>query len=113
MKTERLEAQSRRDNLRLYGSDDKSDESWEESETRVRYIDEHLNINETSTQIERAHRIRGKNSPRLIIVKLSHYKDKIKSHTKKIEKTFSKLIAKNATAPDNPTNETVRNTIRA
>ena len=36
MKTERLEAQSRRDNLRFYGFDDKNDESWEESETRVK-----------------------------------------------------------------------------
>ena len=35
MKTERLEAQSRRDNQWFYGFDDKSDESWEESEPRV------------------------------------------------------------------------------
>ena len=42
----------------------------------MRYIDEHLNINETSIQIERADRFRGKNSLRLIIVKLSHYKDR-------------------------------------
>ena len=56
MKTERLESQSRSDNLRFYGFGDKSDESWEESETRVRnYIDEHLNIDEASIKIERAH----------------------------------------------------------
>ena len=36
MKTDRLEAQSRRDNLWVYGFDDKSDESCEESETRVK-----------------------------------------------------------------------------
>ena len=35
MKTERFEAQSRRDNLRFYGFDDKRDESWEKSETRL------------------------------------------------------------------------------
>ena len=41
--------------------DDRSDESWEESETRVRnYIDEHLNIDKTFIQFERAPRIRGK-----------------------------------------------------
>ena len=34
MKTELLEVQSRRDNLRFYGFDDRSDESWEELETR-------------------------------------------------------------------------------
>ena len=40
------------------------------------YIDEHLNIDEASIQIERANHIRGKNSPQPIIVKLSHYKDR-------------------------------------
>ena len=42
MKTERLEAQSRRDNLRFYGFDDKFDESWDESETRVK-VESRLN----------------------------------------------------------------------
>ena len=64
MQIERLEAQYRRDNLRFYGfddkSDDKSDESWEESETTVRnYIDEHIDIDEATIQIERARRIWG------------------------------------------------------
>ena len=36
MKTEHLEAQSQRRNLRFYEFFDKSDESWEELETRVR-----------------------------------------------------------------------------
>ena len=35
MKTERLESQSRRDNMPRYRFDDKSNKSWEESETRV------------------------------------------------------------------------------
>ena len=57
MKTECLVAQSRHDNPQFYGFGDKSDESWEESETRVRnYFDEHLNIDED--QIKRPHRIR-------------------------------------------------------
>ena len=61
----------------VFGFDDKSDESWEESETRLRnYIDEHLYIDEAPIQIERANRIRGKNSPRPIIVMFSHYKDR-------------------------------------
>ena len=59
IKRERLEVQSRRDTLRFYGlddkSDDKSDEPWENSETRVRnYIDEHLNIDEVSIQLEKS-----------------------------------------------------------
>ena len=40
------------------------------------YIDEHLNIDEASIQIERAHRIRGKKSPRPIIVKFLLYNDR-------------------------------------
>ena len=32
IKNERLEAQSRRDNLRFHGFDDRRDENWEESE---------------------------------------------------------------------------------
>ena len=42
MKTELLEAQFQRDNLLFYGFDDKSDESWEESETRVK-VESRLN----------------------------------------------------------------------
>ena len=46
-KNERLEAQSRRDNLRFHGLDDKMGETWEESETKVRdYISNDLGIDE-------------------------------------------------------------------
>ena len=75
----------------VYGSDDDSDESWEESETRVQnYTHEHLNIDEYFIKIERAYHIRGgggKNSPRPIIMN---------SCTIKIEKMLSKLDVKNA-----------------
>ena len=42
----------------------------------LNHIDEHLNLDEASIQIERAHRIRGKQSSRPIIVKFLHYKDR-------------------------------------
>ena len=64
-------------------------------------FDEHLNIDEASIQIERAYRIRGKNSPRPIIVKFSHYKDRenvLKTYRKKHKNIVNQ-------APDNPTNE--------
>ena len=78
-KNERLEAQSRRDNLRFHGLDDKMGETWEESETKVRdYISNGLGIDESTIRVERAHRIRSKISPRPIIVKFSHYKDRDK-----------------------------------
>ena len=79
IKNERLEAQSRRDNLRFYGFDDKQDETWEESENTIRsYIANELNLFESSVQIERAHRIPSKTSPRPVIVKFSFYKDRDK-----------------------------------
>ena len=77
IRNERLEAQSRRDNLRFYGFEDKQGETWEESENKVRsYIVNDLNIEESSIQIERAHRIPSKTSPRPLIVKFSFYKDR-------------------------------------
>ena len=77
MKTERLEAQSRRDNLKFHGFEDHRGETWEESENIVRrYISEELDLNESAIQIERAHRVRSRNSPRPIIVKFSYYKDR-------------------------------------
>ena len=78
-KNERLEAQSRRANLRFHGLDDEMGETWEESETKVRdYISNGLGIDESTIRVERAHRIRSKISPRSIIVKFSHYKDRDK-----------------------------------
>ena len=79
MENERLEAHSRRDNLRFHGFEDKRGETWDESESKVRnYIFDDLGVDESSIRIERAHRIRSKNSPRPIIVKFSHYKDREK-----------------------------------
>ena len=72
--------------------DYRSDESWEESETRVRnYIDEHLNIDKTFIQFERAPRIRGKTSPRPINVRFLIYKDRenvLKAYCEKRKKTL-------------------------
>ena len=77
MKSERLEAHSRRDNLRFHGFEDKRGETWDESESKVRnYVYDDLGVDESSIRIERAHR--SKNSPRPIIVKFSHYKDREK-----------------------------------
>ena len=76
IRNERLEAQSRRDDLRFYGFEDKQGETWEESENKVRsYIANDLNIEESSIQIERAHLIPRKTSHRPLIVKFSFYKD--------------------------------------
>lgn len=78
-KNERLESQSRRENLKFFGIEESRKESWDESENKVRkYIAEGLNIDDTSIQIERAHRLGGSSTPRPIIVKFSFFKDKEK-----------------------------------
>ena len=97
IKNERLEAQSRRDNLRFHGFDDRRDENWEESESKVRvYISEELGVDDSSIQIERAHGLRSKNTPRPIIVKFTRYKDR-----EKVLKAYrEKRKAQNNAAPD-------------
>ena len=67
------------------------------------YIDEYLtyNIDEASIQIERTHRIQGKNSPGPIIVKFLHYKD-IENVLKTYHEKRKNIVSQ---APDNPTNE--------
>ena len=76
-KLDQLENQSRRENLVFHGLKDKSNETWEESESNVRkYIFEDLGLDETRISVERAHRINTKSSPRPVIVKFSLFKDK-------------------------------------
>ena len=86
-KNERLESQSRRENLKFYGIDESRKETWEESENKVRnYIAEGFNMNETDIKIERAHRLGGSNSaPRPVIVKFSFYK-----HKERVLRTYRK-----------------------
>ncbi|MCG8044708.1 MAG: hypothetical protein N0E48_03320 [Candidatus Thiodiazotropha endolucinida] len=77
MKNERIEAQSRRENLKFYGVDDDSNETWDQSEQKIRtYLRDGLEIDDVNIKIERAHRLPSKSSPRPIIVKFSHFKDK-------------------------------------
>ena len=79
-KNEKLESQSRRENLKFFGLEEARNESWEESETKVRnHIAEGLNIDDSEIRIERAHRLTGSKSvPKPIIVKFSFFKDKEK-----------------------------------
>ena len=76
-RNEQLEAQSRRENLKFYGLTDDKAETWEQSEEKIRsYLSTELHIEERSIKIERAHRLPSKSSPRPVIVKFSHFKDK-------------------------------------
>jgi hypothetical protein len=76
-----LEDRSRRNNLRFEGIEEKENESWEESESKVKqFIKDKLNIKH-EIQIERAHRTGKKNETgqkkrRTIVVKFLNYKDK-------------------------------------
>ena len=70
-KRERLEAQSRRENL------PEKNETWEDTENKMReYISRDLEMNQENISIERAHRIQGTEKTRPVIVKFSFYKDK-------------------------------------
>ena len=74
---EKLEAQSRRENLRFFDISEEPRETWDQSEQKVRdYISGTLGINDSDVKIERAHRLPGKSHPRPLIVKFSYYKDK-------------------------------------
>lgn len=79
-KNEKLESHSRRFNLKFFGFEDSINESWEESENKVKnYLHEGLHIDDSEIRIERAHRLGGSKSvPRPIIVKFSFFKDKEK-----------------------------------
>ena len=88
--TDYLESQSRRNNLRIDGIPESSNESWAETETCVRDV-QHTKLQmakETvdSIEIERAHRTGRKNypdsrsnegkKPRTIVIKLTKFKDR-------------------------------------
>ena len=77
LRYEKLEAQSCRENLRFFEIPETPRGTWDHSEEKVRdYIFNSLGINDTDIKIERAHRLPAKSSPRPLIVKFSHYKDK-------------------------------------
>ena len=79
MKYEKLEAQSRREDLKFFDIEESEDETWDQSELKIRqYITNDLQIDDTDIKIERAHRLPGKTKPRPLIAKFSFYKDKDK-----------------------------------
>ncbi|MEW8547208.1 MAG: hypothetical protein AB2693_27170 [Candidatus Thiodiazotropha sp.] len=76
-RNEQLKAYSRRENLKFFGLIDDKTETWDQSENKVRaYLSNELQIEESNIKIERAHRLSSKSSPRPVIVKFSHFKDK-------------------------------------
>ena len=78
-KLEQLESQSRRDNLILHNipTTPGEQETWAETEQKVRSYFEKIGADK-EVKIDRAHRLRTKNKPQPIIVKLNYYKDKEK-----------------------------------
>ena len=59
--TEKIEAQSRRSNLIIYGIKDERNETWKTIETQFReYIDKDLQLDETRIETERVHRLKSK-----------------------------------------------------
>ena len=80
-KNTEMEDRSRRNNLRISGLHEDENESWEETEEKVKsLVNNNLKI-KTNIKIERAHRVGMKNRndprPRTIVFKLLNYKDKV------------------------------------
>ena len=77
MKNDNLEAQSRRDNLKFYNVEEEQNETWEQSENKIRaYLSDELNSEGCHT--ERTHRLPRKSKPMSLIAKFSFFKDKDK-----------------------------------
>ena len=80
--------------IKFYNLPNNDKESWEESQRKVRkYISDKLTLDESKIEIQRAHRLQGRNRPRPVIVKFSRHKDKdlilkkYKSYVKQREQT--------------------------
>ena len=71
------QGQSKRDNLIFHGIEQSENETWEESENKIKhFIKNKLNI-EDHVDIERAHRkSAARTKPQPIVAKFSHYKDR-------------------------------------
>ncbi|XP_065684339.1 uncharacterized protein LOC136096709 [Hydra vulgaris] len=67
----------RRNNLRIDGLPENDQETWDETEKKLQTLFENV-LNIKNIDIERAHRIGKKEESKTIVVKILHYKDKIK-----------------------------------
>ena len=76
-KLEQLESQSRRDNIIIHNIPAASgtQETWADTEEKARKYLEEIGV-EKDVKIDRAHRLKTKNKPEPIILKLNYYKDK-------------------------------------
>ena len=86
-----LEDQSRRNNLRIDGIEESSDETWETCENKIKdVIKEKLDI-ETDAELDRCHRMGKKrgNRPRTLICRFTKFKDKqcVLSNARKLKGT--------------------------
>ena len=95
-KLSELEDRSRRNNLRVNGLEEDDNESWDESEKKVRELfDEELKVKNIS--IEQAHRSGRKrrddgttNRRRPIVIKFLNYKEKVNVLTQFKKKNYGK-----------------------
>lgn len=76
-KLDYLENQSRRSNVRISGIDEQPNESWDDTEVKVKEVLEKMDIPSEDVDIERAHRTgRPNQRARQIVVKFLRYKDR-------------------------------------
>ena len=102
LSNDKQESQSRRDNLLFFGVPESSGENWGESETKFRNLAKDMDIDPNNIIVQRCHRINTSSSPRPIIVKFLHFKDrqlifhtaikKLKSTPYRVSEDFSKRV---------------------
>ena len=106
-KLDQLENQSRRENLVFHGLKEDPNESWEDSENKIRaYISNDLGLDDSRISIERAHRLKAKTFPRPIIAKFSLFKDRDRVLKKYREKRDSAQNEDDGQQSDHGTNAT-------
>ena len=99
---DKLESQSRRENLLFYGIPESENESWKDTENKVNDILKSIDIDPTPIVIQRCHRLTSTAKPRPVIVKFLRFKDrelifseamkKLKSTPYRVSEDFTKRI---------------------
>ena len=74
---DKSEAQNRRSNLIIHGIPDSKNETWEETESKLKtFLKQDLDIDADDVSFERVHRLPSYAEVRPVIAKLTRYKDK-------------------------------------
>ncbi|XP_077989320.1 uncharacterized protein LOC144443652 [Glandiceps talaboti] len=97
---DKQQGQMRRDNLIFLGLEEDDDETWDDTENKLKsFNSDNLDLNGDEIEFERTHRLNSaKSNPKPIIAKFSKYKHVLKASAKltnteyKISEDFSPMV---------------------